>query len=268
MSQVEGNQENMTKSDQELATGIRQLALDAGAAIMEIYNTDFEVRGKKDDSPVTEADEKGEEIIIAGLKRLAPEIPIIAEESVAAGKIPDISNSTQFWLVDPLDGTKEFINRNGEFTVNIALIRDGQPAIGVVYTPAKGWLFVGAGPGQATLEEDGGPAKTIQTRTIADDGMVAMVSRSHKSPETASYLDQHNVKDTKDAGSSLKFCVVARGEADIYPRLGRTMEWDIAAGHAVLACAGGKVTTIDGAPMQYGKPEFENPHFVAWGQNG
>jgi len=258
----------MTISDQELAAGIRQLALDAGAAIMEIYNTDFEVRGKADDSPVTEADERGEEIIVAGLKRLAPEIPIIAEESVAAGNIPDISTSNQFWLVDPLDGTKEFINRNGEFTVNIALIRDGQPAIGVVYTPAKGWLFVGAGPGRATLEEDGGVAKRIRTRAIAGDGLVAMVSRSHKSPETEVYLDQHNIKDTKDAGSSLKFCVVARGDADIYPRLGRTMEWDIAAGHAVLACAGGKVTTIDGAPMQYGKPQFENPHFVAWGQDG
>jgi len=255
----------MTKPDQELAQGIRQLAIDAGAVIMEIYNTDFEVRGKEDNSPVTEADEKGEEIIIAGLRKLAPDIPIVAEEAVAAGEIPDISNSAQFWLVDPLDGTKEFVNRNGEFTVNIALIRDGVPVIGVVYTPAKNWLFLAAGPGQATLEENGGAAIPIQTRNASGDNMVAMVSRSHKSPETEAYLAEHNVKNSKDAGSSLKFCVLARGQADIYPRLGRTMEWDIAAGHAVLASAGGRVTKIDGTPMTYGKPNFENPHFVAWG---
>ncbi len=253
----------MSMSDRDLAQAIRGYAMAAGKVIMAIYETDFEVRGKEDQSPVTEADEKAEAVIVAGLKQLTPDIPIVAEESVAAGDVPEVND--QFWLVDPLDGTKEFISRNGEFTVNIALIRNGAPALGVVYAPAKGWLFTAAGAGDVTLEEDGQTPRPVATRRPDDDGMVAMVSRSHKSPETDEFLAQHRVKATKDAGSSLKFCVLARGDADLYPRLGRTMEWDIAAGHAVLACAGGDVTELNGKPMRYGKPGFENPHFVAKG---
>ncbi len=257
----------MSLTDRELAAGIRQIALDAGAKIMEIYQTDFDVRGKADASPVTAADEQAEVIIIAGLQALTPEIPIVAEEKVAAGDIPEISDGQSFWLVDPLDGTKEFINRNGEFTVNIALIRGGAPVIGVVYAPARGWLFTAAGPGDVSRENDGQAPQPIATRQPDGDGMVAMVSRSHKSPETDAFLADYPIKDSTDAGSSLKFCIVAAGEADIYPRLGRTMEWDIAAGHAVLACAGGAVRYLDGGTMQYGKPGFENPHFVAWGRD-
>ena len=252
-----------------LQRGLQALALDAGDAILGIYATDFDVRGKDDSSPVTEADEAAEAIILAGLNRLTPDIPVVAEESVAAGRIPDISGGT-FWLVDPLDGTKEFINRNGEFTVNIALIENGAPTLGLVYAPAIGRLFVGGPTGAlSTAQVDGvwGPLTPLHTRPVPADGMTVVASRSHRDQATNDFIAQFEVAELKSAGSSLKLCLVAAGEADLYPRLGRTMEWDIAAGDAVLRAAGGLVTTMDGGDFTYGKSGFENPFFVAWGNS-
>lgn len=240
----------------------------AGQAIMAIYATDFAVRDKADDSPVTAADERAEALILAGLARLTPQIPVIAEEAVAAGKVPEIGE--RFWLVDPLDGTREFINRNGEFTVNIALIENGAPVLGVVLAPAlgkAGHLFSGAQGCGAWLEDDAG-RRAIRCRAAPAAGMTVVASRSHGD---ATALDaffaerQIKVASLASAGSSLKLCLVAAGEADLYPRLGRTMEWDIAAGHAVLAAAGGQVRTLAGDELRYGKPGLDNPHFVASG---
>jgi len=246
---------------------IRRIALSAGKVILDIYGGTIESRLKDDQSPVTEADEKAEALIIAGLAEHFPAIPVVAEESVAAGRIPDISGGT-FWLVDPLDGTREFISRNGEFTVNIALIADGKPVLGVVYAPARGRLYTGTpeGASLSLVGADGvaGAARPIHCRKPGADGLVVVASRSHRDSKTNDYLAAIRVRELVAAGSSLKFCLVAEGRADLYPRLGRTMEWDIAAGHAVLAAAGGTVTTLEGALMVYGKaPVFDNPFFVA-----
>jgi 3'(2'), 5'-bisphosphate nucleotidase len=252
-----------------LCDQIEAIARDAGEAILAIYNTEFEVRRKDDASPVTEADEAAEAVILAGLAKVSPDVPVIAEESVAAGHIPDVSGG-RFWLVDPLDGTKEFINRNGEFTVNIALIENGVPVLGVVYAPAIGRMFCGSAHGATTSTRaaDGSfPAATpIRARPAPEDGLTVVASRSHKDYKTEDFLKDFAVKELKSAGSSLKLCLIAAAEADMYPRLGRTMEWDIAAGHAVLRAAGGTVTTVEGAAFLYGKPGFENPFFVAWGK--
>lgn len=241
------------------------LIRDAGRVIMDIYATDFDVTKKGDDSPVTQADQKAEAVILAGLKAVAPGIPVVAEEAVAAGDIPDVSD--RFFLVDPLDGTKEFISRNGEFTVNIALIEHGRPVLGLVYAPAIGRLFGGAAGLGAWLEEDGQGKRPIRCRAVPADGLTVVASRSH-GDETAldAFLNGRKVASRTNAGSSLKLCLVAAGEADLYPRLGRTMEWDIAAGDAVLRAAGGRVTVVaDGADLRYGKPGFDNPHFAACG---
>ncbi len=248
-----------------LCWALKDLAVTAGAAILAIYRTDFEIRGKDDKSPVTDADEAAEKVILAGLRELAPEIPVVAEESVAAGRLPDISGG-RFWLVDPLDGTKEFISRNGEFTVNIALVEAGSPTIGVVHLPAKNRSYIAAGPGAAFRQDGDGEPVAIRVRAPADDGLVVVASRSHRDSKTDDYLAGFTVKELISAGSSLKLCVVAEGSADMYPRLGRTMEWDIAAGQAVLNAAGGSVTVIDtGAPLAYGKDGLDNPFFVARG---
>ncbi|HZD25514.1 MAG TPA: 3'(2'),5'-bisphosphate nucleotidase CysQ [Alphaproteobacteria bacterium] len=254
-----------TWNDAALAAAIRDIAAEAGAVILDIYGSDFAVETKDDSSLVTEADQRAEAVILQRLATLAPEIPAVAEEAVAAGQMPDISGGT-FWLIDPLDGTREFVSRNGEFTVNIALIRDGRPELGAVHVPALSQSYWTDGAGGACRQLDGGPVTAITARPAPADGLVAMVSRSHRSPETDAFLERFDVKERLDAGSSLKLCRLAEGAADIYPRLGRTMEWDIAAGHAVLAAAGGSVTTLDGAPFTYGKPGFENPHFVARGR--
>lgn len=241
------------------------LAHKAGEAIMEIYATDFETETKSDDSPVTAADLAAEAVIEAGLTELAPDIPLIAEEAASAGRLPDISGG-RFWLVDPLDGTREFVNRNGEFTVNIGLIVDGAPVLGVVHAPALNLTFTGLAGVGATVSRDGGPATAISVRPVPADGVTIVASRRHGDPEAIDKLLRgHPVADRKTAGSSLKFCLVAEGEADIYPRFGRTMEWDTAAGHAVLTGAGGQVTDQHGAPLAYGKPGVDNPPFIAWG---
>jgi 3'(2'), 5'-bisphosphate nucleotidase len=246
------------------------LAQLAGREIMSVYASDFAVYTKSDNSPVTEADEKAEAIILAGLKKSWPSIPVIAEEAAAAGCIPEFEN--QFFLVDPLDGTKEFLSRNGEFTVNIALIENGKPILGVVYAPAINQMFwgeinVGSAKATVTPDEDIANAnwKMITVRALPAEGATVLASRSHRDADTDAYLATLNVKQIIGAGSSLKFCTIAAGEADIYPRFGRTMEWDTAAGHAVLAAAGGKVNQIDGAPLLYGKRErgFGNPAFIA-----
>jgi 3'(2'), 5'-bisphosphate nucleotidase len=253
----------------DLAGAISRLAREAGAVILEVYAGDFEARIKTDSSPVTEADERAEAVILSGLDALTPDIPVVAEESAAAGRIPEIGTGP-FWLVDPLDGTKEFLKRNGEFTVNIALIRDGIPILGVVYLPAMDTLYAGiaAGPGApAAWREDAGGRTALSVRPPPEAGLTVIGSRSHgDSDAMAAFLQGRAVAETVSAGSSLKFCRVAEGAADLYPRLGRTMEWDVAAGHAVLAGAGGTVTRTDGSPFPYGKaPVFENPHFAAWG---
>ena len=213
---------------------------------------------------VAEADRLAEAIILEGLARIAPRIPVIAEEACCAGIVPAVDRC--FFLVDPVDGTRECVGRNGEFTVNIAEIQNGVPMRGVVFAPAKDRLFVGDETGAFELAPDLSSGRAIEVREPAADGMVAVGSRSHSDAQTMEYLKQFKVKAFAGAGSSLKFCLVAAGEADIYPRHGRTMEWDTAAGHAVLRAAGGTVTRWDGAPFLYGKPGFENPPFVARGR--
>lgn len=236
---------------------------DAGELIMTIYRSDFSVRGKADQSPVTEADERAEALILPALAALLPGTPIVAEEAVAAGKVPAVAE--RFWLVDPLDGTKEFISRNGEFTVNIALIENGAPTLGVVLAPALGRLFAGA-VGHGAFVEDADGRRPIAVRAVPEAGLTVVASRSHGDAAALdAFLAGRKVAELRGAGSSLKICLIAAGEADLYPRLGRTMEWDIAAGHAVLAAAGGQLTRIDGTPLRYGKPDFANPHFVAAG---
>jgi len=245
-----------------LAEAFCSIAERAGHEILRVYNCEFEVRNKADASPVTDADERAEQLIIESLAKIVPDIPIIAEESVAAGHIPDIGDGP-FLLVDPLDGTKEFVSRNGEFTVNIALIENACPVLGVVHLPVLTETYWTSGDGKAWRSRSGERAP-IQCRAPGDE-LVAVASRSHSNPETDEYLSRFPIKKRVSAGSSLKFCRIAEGVADIYPRIGRTMEWDIAAGHAVLAAAGGRVMTLDEVPLRYGKPGFENPPIVARG---
>jgi 3'(2'),5'-bisphosphate nucleotidase len=246
-------------------------AIEAGRAAYAIYRGDFEVQTKEDESPVTAADHAAEAVILARLTSGAAGIPVVAEEQVAAGNIPE--SASTFFLVDPVDGTKEFIQKRGDFTVNIALVRDGVPQLGVVYAPARSRLFAGdVVAGQAfrsdqSPEEAGQAARSsIRTRQPPAEGLVVVASRSHRSPETDAWLSHVKVAELVSVGSSLKFCLVAAGEADLYPRLGPTMEWDTAAGHAVLSAAGGAVVHLDGSPFRYGKPDFRNPSFIATGR--
>ncbi|MCG8544668.1 MAG: 3'(2'),5'-bisphosphate nucleotidase CysQ [Alphaproteobacteria bacterium] len=244
---------------------VEDAARRAGDAIMEIYATDFDVEQKDDASPVTAADLAAEAIILEALKDLTPDIPVIAEEEMAAGRQPDITGN-RFWLVDPLDGTREFLVRNGEFTVNIGLIEDRRPVLGVVHAPALSLTFAGSSQTPATRQEGDAPPEPTHVRRVPDAGLTISVSRRHGSGhELDRFLEGRRVVDRVIRGSSLKFCIVAAGEADIYPRFGPTKEWDTAAGHAVLAAAGGRVTTTDGAEFLYGKPDFANPPFIAWG---
>lgn len=245
-----------------LAGALCELAERAGKEILVVYHGEFEVRSKADASPVTDADERAERVILDGLARLAPGTPVVAEESFAAGRIPQVGDGP-FMLVDPLDGTKEFVSRNGEFTVNIALIEQRVPVLGVVHLPVLAETYWTAGPGDARCKRNGEEAR-IHCRAPGES-LVAVASRSHSNPETDEYLARYSIAERISAGSSLKFCRIAEGLADLYPRIGRTMEWDIAAGHAVLAAAGGSVTTLDGEPLRYGKKGFANPPFVARG---
>ena len=251
-----------------LTTVMRRLALEAGDKIMEIYDgPDFEVKSKSDDSPVTIADEAADAIISAGLRATFPDVALVTEEQAASHSV----QATTFLIVDPLDGTKEFINRRGDFTVNIAYVVDGVPVRGVVYAPAKDRLFYTTADG-VSVEESGSFAKDavgettpIHVSTPDNDALMVVASKSHRDQATDDYINKYNVKDMKSAGSSLKFCLIATGEADIYPRVGRTMEWDTAAGHAVLAGAGGDVVRFDDhTPLRYGKETYANPFFIAY----
>ena len=249
---------------QALLDSVIRIARQAGALVMAVYATDFAVRGKNDSSPVTDADERAEALIVPALEALLPGVPVVAEEAVAGGRAPQLA--ARFWLVDPLDGTKEFVNRNGEFTVNIALIERGVPVLGVVLAPALGRLVAGAS-GRGAFVEDAEGRRAIACRPVPAEGLTVVASRSHGDKAALdAFLAGRRVASLAYAGSSLKLCLVAAGEADLYPRLGRTMEWDIAAGHAVLLAAGGQVRCLDGTALRYGKPGFENPHFVASGR--
>lgn len=243
--------------------GLLALARRAGEATLRYYRADTEVRSKGDASPVTAADEVAEAIILETLGRLYPQIPVVAEESVAAGRVPEVGGGP-FWLVDPLDGTKEFLTQNGEFTVNIALVEDRRPVAGVVVAPAFGTAWTGMRGRGAHRHEPHGTSR-ISVRRADPARLVAVASRSHRDAETDAWLSRHGIADTVPAGSSLKFCTVAEGRADVYPRFGPTMEWDTAAGQAVLEAAGGRVLTVSGEPLVYAKPGFRNPGFIAWG---
>ncbi|GKY86373.1 3'(2'),5'-bisphosphate nucleotidase CysQ [Sinisalibacter aestuarii] len=247
---------------------MRRLALEAGDVIMEIYNSDdFDVRSKSDDSPVTAADEAADALISAGLRAAFPEVLLVTEEQAASHK----ESASEFLIVDPLDGTKEFVHRRGDFTVNIAYVVDGVPVRGVVYAPAKSRMFFTRADG-GSVEEAGpfdkdavGVLTPIRVSTPDNGALMVVASKSHRDQATDDYIGKYAVKDMTSAGSSLKFCLVATGEADLYPRVGRTMEWDTAAGHAVLAGAGGAVVRFDDhTPLTYGKPIYENPFFIAY----
>ena len=256
---------------QDLALVFACAAVAAGALVMDVYHRDVAMRAKADSSPVCEADERSEYLILERLQDACPGVPVVAEESFSRGIVPQLQGD--FILVDPLDGTREFAGRNGEFTVNIAMIRDGSPVCGVVYAPAFGRLWIAAGAAYACDLAPGAVVpplagmRQLRVRPLAGRAPVAAISRSHLNDETRALMSRLGVEDSRAAGSALKFCQVAEGRADVYPRIGPTMEWDIAAGDAVLRAAGGVVTGLDGSFLRYGRVEsgFASPDFVAFG---
>lgn len=249
----------------QIETVFRTLALEAGAAIMEVYSRpDFETRHKADASPVTEADEAADALISAGLRAAFPDLLLVTEEQAATHG----AHAERFLIVDPLDGTKEFVKRRGDFTVNIALVEQGVPTRGVIYAPARKRLFYTTAAGRS-IEEAGpfsaasGACTPLAVARPDNAALRVVVSKSHRDAATDAYIARYEVADAKSAGSSLKFCLVAAGEADFYPRLGRTMEWDTAAGQAIVLGAGGQVLRLDDhSPLAYGKPGYENPFFL------
>jgi len=252
---------------EQLVTVMRRLSIEAGDKIMEVYGSDdFEVKTKSDESPVTIADEAADQIISDGLRAAFPDVMLVTEEQSATHS----ASGDTFLIVDPLDGTKEFINRRGDFTVNIALVEGGVPTRGVVYAPARSRMFFTLADG-SSVEETGdfpkdsiGPVQPISVSKPDNTALMVVASKSHRDQATDDYIAKYNVRDMKSAGSSLKFCLIATGEADLYPRVGRTMEWDTAAGHAVLTGAGGAVVRVDDlTPLTYGKADFANPFFIA-----
>lgn len=263
-------------SDDEAMLGVfERLALNAGREVMRVFHEGCAVDSKADSSPVTEADRASEKIILAGLRAAYPDIPCVAEEEVAAGvATPDLDSA--FFLIDPLDGTKEFVNRRTDFTVNIALVRHGVPEVGVVFAPCAGRFFSGR-PGRAESIEVDKDYRIVGRRPISvragGTPLAVVASRSHNTPETDAFIRDLGAAEIVSIGSSLKFCLLAAAEADVYPRFGRTMEWDTAAGDAVLRAAGGMTRTLDGQPLVYGKrnqagdTDFANPHFIATGKS-
>ena len=254
--------------NEKICFTFRKLAIEAGRSIMEVYNqNNFEIKIKSDDSPVTIADEAADKIIYSGLKEAFPGVPIVTEEQANTHS----EKADTFFIVDPLDGTKEFIHRRGDFTVNIAFVSKGIPIVGVVYAPAKKRLFY-TDKDLKSVEEFGhhelkeiGKIKYISVSEPNPSQLIVVASKSHRDKALEKYIEKYNVSDSRAAGSSLKFCLIAAGEADLYPRVGRTMEWDTAAGHAILSGAGGFVVRYDNhQPLVYGKPLFENPFFIAY----
>jgi 3'(2'), 5'-bisphosphate nucleotidase len=261
--------------DQDLVAEIfAEIALEAAVAVMAVYASDSHARRKPDKSPVCDADEYAEAIILERLAERLPSFPVLAEEAAANGK-KTVAGAT-FILVDPVDGTREFLDHNGEFTINIGLIVDGAPFAGVVYAPALRQLWIGGATATSCTVAPGAALppraqrRAIHVRAAPSEGLTALESRSHSDPETEAFLAQLPIRERRCAGSSLKFCAVAEGDADVYPRFGQTMEWDTAAGDAILRAAGGIV--LDGAhhPLRYGKAgaQFRNGPFVAWGDPG
>ena len=251
-------------NDHSLLALAAELVREAGAAILEIRSRGFQVRQKDDLSPVTAADDKAEAIILQGLRARCPDIPVIAEEETAAGQITAAAET--FWLVDPLDGTREFTEGNDEFTVNIGLVRNARPVLGVVGAPALNETFYGI-VGHGSWKESAAGRRAIAARSPPREGLTVVASGRHGDTEKLdAFLQGWRVARISNFGSSIKFCRLAEGVADVYPRFGRTMEWDTCAAQAVLESAGGRVTTLDGKPLRYGKPGWENPHFVCWGR--
>jgi len=248
-----------------------EIAIEAAVAVMAVYSCDSHARRKPDKSPVCDADENAEAIILERLAVRLPDLPVLAEEAAAHGK-KTVPGST-FILVDPVDGTREFLSHNGEFTINIGLIVEGEPRAGVVYAPALRQLWIGGAKASSCIVVPGAPLpppserREIHVRPAPRQGLTALASRSHSDPETEAFLAQLPILERRAAGSSLKFCAVAEGDADVYPRFGQTMEWDTAAGDAVLRAAGGIVLDREQRPLQYGKAgaQFRNGPFVAWG---
>jgi 3'(2'), 5'-bisphosphate nucleotidase len=255
----------MTATREQMLEIASRAALAAGDAILVVYSGAFDIQQKTDKTPVTEADLASERIIVATLSEAFPDIPVASEELVEAEGLPP--SAARFWAVDPLDGTREFIAKNGEFAVNIGLVEDGIPILGIVHGPAVGVTYAACGPGTATRRRHGGQPEPIRARTPSPDGLVIIHSRSHEnSHRLAEFLAGYPVRERKKCGSALKFCVIAAGKADLYPRLGTTMEWDTAAGQAILEAAGGRVETLAGVPLAYGKPGLKNDGFLAWGR--
>ena len=239
----------------------------AGTAILEVYATAHEVEYKADDSPLTRADRAAHEILATRLAAIAPQVPVLSEEATANHARAVRGSWREYWLVDPLDGTREFISRNGEFTVNVALVRDHRPVLGVVAAPALGLTYYAAEGLGAFRRQDGGPPEPIRARRAAEP-LVVVGSRSHRGDSLDAILAQLGPHELRPMGSALKFCLVAEGSADFYPRLGPTSEWDTAAAQAVLEAAGGAVTTLDGSPLRYNERDtLLNPHFMAWGDD-
>ena len=255
----------MTTDLNSLVEPLVALARQAGDRILEIYDSDFEVTSKSDESPLTAADLASHRTIVDGLTQLTPELPVLSEESA---EIPFETRSTwrEYWLVDPLDGTKEFVKRNGEFTVNIALIRDHRPVLGVVHVPVKDMWFYGC-DGAGAFRASGTTApEALRVQPLSDGPVRVVGSRSHRGASLDGYLDRLGAHEMVPMGSSLKICLVATGEADVYPRLGLTSEWDTAAAQAVVEAAGGQVIDVDGAPLRYNhKAEYLNPFFIVFG---
>lgn len=246
----------------DLLERLAATARQAGAQILQLYEAGCGVSDKPDLSPVTEADLAAEAIILAALAEYAPGVPVVAEEACAAGRVPEVRD--RFFLVDPLDGTRDFVARGRDFTVNIALVEHGLPRLGVVQVPIGGDLYAGV-VGAGAWRERAGERRPIGVRRPPAAGLVALVSKAHFTPGTTPFLDRVGATERRGVGSSLKYCLIAAGEADLSARDGPTSEWDTAAGHAVLAAAGGRMETLDGAPLTYGKPGFVNPGLVAWG---
>jgi 3'(2'), 5'-bisphosphate nucleotidase len=250
---------NSTNQNKYLESVI-EISLKAGEILMRYFKNGYVLNHKDDKSPVTDADIAANALITNALKEIDASIPVIAEEDEVLG-----DSAERFWLVDPLDGTRAFVAGEPEFTVNVGLIENGTPVMGVIYVPAQRLLYYGAAGQGAFRSHDGAAHQKISVRPKPTDGVVVVKSKSHPSPKTQAFLDTIKVKEMIAGSSSVKFCQVAEGSADIYPRFGRTMEWDTAAGHAILNAAGGRVTTAEGAPLVYGKPGFENPYFIAYG---